>query len=42
MKSEKGRWISSYEGRSKVFTFMKNSGGEVKQTELKEAEEILA
>lgn len=33
MKSEKGQWISSYEGKSKVFKFIKNSGDEVKQNQ---------
>jgi len=32
-KSEKGQWINSYEGKSKVFKFIKDSGGEVKQNQ---------
>ncbi len=40
-ESEKGRWVSDYDGRNKFFTFLRNTGGEVKQTEHKESEEIL-
>lgn len=41
-KSEKGYWESEYiGGHKKVFKFIKDSGGEVKQTEHKESEEIL-